>query len=211
MKIAFLSILTLTSLILVGCSQGESYAQVGYDFTQVEKVAVIDVVGAVKNEGVKNQISDFFVMELLKKGYAPVERQQVQALLNEQDFQASALTSTENAAQAGKLLNVPVVFIINIPNYDEEINMTAKMIDVEDGTILWMGSGTGNTGKTAATILGAVGGAIAGAQMSDSHSGAAGVAGGILGGVAGNVLAPQAAQLIRDMTGKICKTLPKRM
>ena len=57
-----------------GCaaSKGESYTRAGYDFSRVEKVAVIEVTGRVQGEDVKNQISDFFVMELLKKGYTPV-------------------------------------------------------------------------------------------------------------------------------------------
>ena len=78
MKTAILCTLAALSITLIGCSSAESYSRVDYDFTTVEKVAVVDVTGAIANEGVKNQIGDFFVMELLKKGYAPVERQQVQ-------------------------------------------------------------------------------------------------------------------------------------
>ena len=63
--------------------------RLGYDFTKVEKVAVVEVSGAVAGDAVKNQIGDFFAMELLKKGYTPVERAQVQTILAEQDFQAS--------------------------------------------------------------------------------------------------------------------------
>ncbi|MFQ6036531.1 MAG: hypothetical protein ACE5NM_11900 [Sedimentisphaerales bacterium] len=205
----------LAALVAGGCAtgQGESYVRAGYDFGKVAKVAVLEVSGAVRGEAVKNQISDFFAMELLKKGYTPVERAQVLALLEEQDFQASEITSDAGAAQAGKILNVPAVMLINIPTYKEEMNMTAKMIDVEDGSILWVGSGFGRTGKTLATILGAAAGAaggvaVAGEDTSDKVIG--GVAGGVLGGVAGQALSPQQAEQVQKIIKKVCANLPYR-
>jgi outer membrane lipoprotein SlyB len=162
---------------------------------------------------VKNQISDFFVMELLKKGYTPVERRQVQALLKEHEFQASDVTSNEDAARAGRILNVPVVMLVNIQMYKEDMNMTAKMIDVEDGGIIWSGTGSGSTGKTAATIVGAAAGAAAGAVVAGGETDdkvLGGVIGGVLGGVAGRALSPQQAEQVRKIIKKVCKDLPAR-
>jgi hypothetical protein len=210
-------IITLLAALLVGgCAsgKGESFVRMGYDFGSVEKVAVIEVSGAVHGEAVKNQIGDFFGMELLKKGYVPVERAQVQALLREHEFQASDITSSEDAARAGRILNVPAVLLVNIPTYKEEMNMTAKMVDVEDGSILWIGSGSGTTGKTFSTILGAAAGAAVGAAVAGGDSGArviGGVAGGVLGGVAGQALSPQQAEQVRKIIKKVCANLPARM
>lgn len=205
----------LAALVVGGCATGtgESIVRAGYDFSQLDKVAVIEVSGAVRGEAAKNQIGDFFTMELLKKGYTPVERAQVQALLKEQKFQATDVTSDEGAARAGRILNVPAVLLINIPTYREEMNMTVKMIDVEDGGILWMGSGSGRTGKTLATILGAAAGAaggavIAGDDKDDKVLG--GVIGGVLGGVAGRALSPQQAVQVQKIIKKICVELPPR-
>ncbi len=205
----------LAALLANGCATGtgESFMRAGYDFSQLNKVAVIEVSGAVRGEAAKNQIGDFFAMELLKKGYTPVERAQVQALLKEQKFQATDVTSDEGAARAGRILNVPAVLLINIPTYKEEMNMTVKMIDVEDGGILWMGSGSGRTGKTLSTILGAAAGAaggavIAGDDKDDKVLG--GVIGGVLGGVAGRALSPQQAVQVQKIIKKICVELPPR-
>ncbi len=198
-------------LALCGCNSGEGYHRQGYDFYQVDKVAVVDVIGPVGGEAAKNQIADFFVMELLKKGYSPIERSQVQVLLNEQKFQASDITSSEGVAKAGEILNVPVVLFINIPKFDEEISVSAKMVDTEDGSILWMGSGSGTTGKTMSTVLGAVTGVFAGAAVADDEDRAIGaVAGGVAGGAAGHLLAPQTEQKVREITKKVCETLPRR-
>lgn len=211
MKKVCLNVLLIAILFVIGCSKGESYVRAGYDFSKLTKVAVIDVAGVVEGDAAKNQIADFFNMELLKKGYTVVERAQVQTLLDEQDFQASDLTNTEDAAKAGRILNIPVVFVVNIPKYNEEMSMTAKMIDVEDASILWMGSASGTTGKTLATIFGAAAGAAAGAGVAgEGNELAGGIIGGILGGVGGRALSPQQAEHLQKMAKKMCKDLPMR-
>ena len=204
------------ALLAAGCasSQGESYAMVGYDFTSLNKVAIVDVTGRVYGEVVKNQISDFFVMELMKRGYNVVERQSVQALLKEQEFQASDMTSNEDAARAGRIYNVPAVLVINIPKYKDKMEMTAKLLDVEDASILWIGSGSGNTGKGLATFVGAAAGAAAGAVLAGGDTSdrvIGGVAGGVVGGVAGNALSPDQEKQIKKVIAKVCETLPSRI
>ena len=207
-----LVVLTCAVMVsLLGCSTAESYYQKGYDFSEIDKIAVVDVIGPVGGEAAKNQIADFFVMELLKKGYQPIERSQVQILLNEQKFQASDITSKESVARAGEILNVPVVLFINIPKFKENFSLTAKMVDVENGSILWMGSGEGTTGKTLGTIAGAAAGAVVGVAVSGHDDRViGGIAGGVLGGAAGNLLTPNQEKAVRQVTTKICKTLPER-
>lgn len=216
MKTVSVCALAITAMLIGGCSSGESYVKAGYDLTKLDKVAVVDVQGDINGELAKNQIADYFAMELLKKGFAPVERVEVQTLLKEQQFQTSGLTSPEGAARAGKILNVPAVLLINIPNFSEEMSMTAKMIDVEDGSILWMGSGSGKTGKFLSTIFGTAAGAGAGAVAGKAVGGKdstviGGVAGGVLGGVAGHELSPQKAEKAQEIIKKICKSLPSRL
>ena len=209
--------LLCAALLVAGCasSEGESHMRLGYDFTKVEKVAVIDVSGAVAGEAVKDQIRDFFAMELVKKGYAPVERARIQTVLKEQKFQASDITSDQGAAKAGQILNVPAVMLVNIPDYKEsKMSMTAKMIDVQDGSILWIGSGTGSTGKGLSTIVGAAAGAAAGAVVAGGDSGdraVGAVAGGVLGGLAGRALSPQQAKQVQKIIKKVCESLPSRV
>jgi hypothetical protein len=205
----------LAALIVGGCAtgKGESYIRADYDFSKVTKVAVVEVSGKVRGEAVKDQIRDFFTMELLKKGYTPVERARIQTVLEEQKFQASDVTTDEGAAKVGKILNVPVVMLVNIPTYKEEMNMTAKLIDVEDGSILWIGSGSGTTGKTFSTVAGAAAGAAAGAVLGGGDTRdkvAGGVIGGVLGGVAGQALSPQQAEQVKKIIKKVCENLPPR-
>jgi hypothetical protein len=154
-------------------------------------------------------------MELMKKGYTVVERSQVKALLKEQEFQASDLASDQGAAKAGQILNVPAVMTIDIPKYSKEkMSMSAKLIDVETAAILWIGNGEGNTGRTAATIVGAVAGVAAGAALGGGDTGdrvIGGVLGGAAGGAAGYLLSPDQAKVVRKVVAKVADSLPPRI
>jgi hypothetical protein len=205
----------LSVLVVGGCAtgKGESYIRAGYDFGRLDKVAIVEVSGAVAGDAAKNQIGDFFAMELLKRGYTVVERAKVQALLKEQEFQASDITSDEGAAKAGKILTVPAVVIISIPTYKEDMNMTAKMVDVQDASVLWLGSGFGSTGRTLSTIVGAAAGAAAGAVIAGGDTRdrvAGGLIGGVLGGVGGYALSPQQAEQVQKLIKKVCENMPYR-
>ncbi|MHC4123863.1 MAG: CsgG/HfaB family protein [Planctomycetota bacterium] len=208
-----LAVSAILVLAVSGCTSTESTARLNYDFSKIDKIAVVDVVGRVKNEGIKNQISDLFTMELLKKGYTPIERSQVQTILKEQDFQKSEITTAEDAVKAGRILNVPVAMIVSVPEFKDKMSFTAKMVDVEDGSVFWVGAGEGETGKMLSTIFGAAAGAAVGVAVSGDDSTnktVGGVAGGVLGGVAGNALSPQASKKAREIIRKICKDLPHR-
>ena len=203
----------LAAVVAGGCasSKGESYSLVGFNFAELDRVAILEVTGQVRGETVKNQIGTFFEMELMKRGYSPIERSQVKVLLKEQEFQASDITSDQGAAAAGKVLNVPAVLLINIPKYKEEMSMTAKLVNVEDARILWIGNGSGTTGKTFATILGAAAGAAAGVAVAgEGDQLVGGIAGGVLGGVAGQALSPQQEEHVKKVIAKVCDSMPAR-
>jgi hypothetical protein len=217
MRTILIGMLLAALAAVAGCasSQAESQAVVGYDFSGLEKIAIVEVTGRVYGDAVKNQISNLFTLELMKKGYRFIERKDIKSILKEQEFQASDLTTDAGAAQAGKILNVPAVMLIEIPEYKgEKMKMSAKIIDVEDGTILWVGTGSGSTGKTLSTIVGAgigaaVGAAVAGGDSSDRVIG--GVIGGVAGGVAGNVLSPDQEKQVKKIIAKVAENLPPRI
>ena len=209
-----LSVILASALIIVaGCTEGESRAVQNYNFASIDRIAVVDVLGDMPGEAAKNQIADMVSMELLSKGYSPVERAQVQSILKEQKFQMSDLSSDQGVARAGQILNVPVVIVVNVPKFRDDVSMTAKMINVEDGRILWLGQGTGKGARWLTTVLGAAGGAAAGIAIAggDSSSQTTGaVIGGALGGAVAYGLSPQEADKAKQIIKKMCKTLPEK-
>lgn len=209
---------TFLLVIIMGCSSGggESSFRVGYDFGALDKVAIVAVEGSVKSELARDQVADIFAMELLKKGYAPVGRAQVKALLKERELESTGLTTVEAATETGLILNVPVVLVVNIPHFGKETSMTAKMINVEDGSIIWMGRGSSKTKGVLASISGLfkleeVDAGDAGTGISSQEDEVlGGVAGDVLGGPVGGVLSPQEAKKAQDIIETMCKSLPAR-
>ncbi len=141
-------VLAVAALLIGGCMRSrQSSSQIDYDFTGVDKVAIVSVEGAITSEVAKDQIADFFSMELLEKGYAPIDREQVRAQLHQQEAEVQDLSNIEKAVDVGLILDVPAVLAIRIPHFDEQTTITAKMISVEDGSTLWLASETGRGKK----------------------------------------------------------------
>ena len=210
-------VLSLITLWLAGCAtqKGESVVSPNFHPEKLSRVAFVDVTGQIHGEPAKNRISDFFTAEFMRKGYAVISRAKVlETLEAEKQLQASNVTTETQAAKTGKILNVPAVIFVNVPTYGEEIDMTAKLIDVESGEVLWLGSGFAETGKKGATFLGAAVGAAAGAVLAGGDSGdraIGGIVGGVLGGAAGNALSPEESEILQKLIKeKVCAGLPAR-
>jgi hypothetical protein len=201
MKIVF-NILIIALLFISGCGSGraESHSLAGYNFSMIDSVAVVAVEGALQSETARNQIAECFEMEFLKKGYAPKEWSSVAAALEEEAVEASDLNTKEGVAQAGEIVNVPAILIVNIPHFGDEIFITAKMVDVANGNVLWIGSGTSRTGGLFD---------FGGGSQDDELFG--GVPGGVMGTVPAYGLSPQKADKVQRLIRRMCKTLPSRL
>jgi hypothetical protein len=209
-----LVILTLcVAVAAAGCSSsGQGYTVSGVDMSKYDKVAVVDVQTNL-GPAAGNQMATYFEIELIKRGYSPIERKQISVVMAEQGFQTGGATSAEDAVTVGRVLNVPAVMVVNVPEWGQKVRMTAKLIEVETARILWIGDGQGSTGRTAATVLGALAGAglgaaVGGGDTSDKVAGA--VVGGAVGGGAGYLLSPSDEKIARQVIQKVCASLPPR-
>jgi len=213
MKI-FVYVLSITALITGGCVSRSHSLSSGYDYDQVEKIAIVAVEGAVTSDTAKDQIADIFAMELLDRGYSPIGMAQVRAKLREQELESAELTTIEAAVEAGLILKVPVVMVVNIPHFHEEIAMTAKLIDVEDGSIIWMGK---NTGRTGGSVSGSFMGVITGTGSGGGTRGGydnnmlmSGPIAELFGGEVNPALTPAQEKKIQRIVRYICSSLPIR-
>ncbi|MBW7988588.1 MAG: hypothetical protein FVQ84_00990 [Planctomycetes bacterium] len=207
MKIV-INLLIIAILFIGGCASGraESHSRAGYNFSMIDSVAIVAVEGALQGQAAKNQIAEYFEMELLKKGYAPKEWSNIAAALEEEEVQPSDLNTEAGVAKAAEIINVPAILIVNIPHFGDEIFITAKMVDVADGSVLWIGSGSTKTGGW----LGLGSGWGAGARQENELFG--GVPGGVMGGgVAVHALSPQEAEQVQRLIRRMCNTLPSRL
>jgi len=136
-------------------------------------------------------------------------------VIEEQDFSRSQMTSADGAARAGRILNVDTVVLVSVPEFGDNMSMTAQMIDAEDGTIVWSASGNARTGanmtRRSGQLLGAVGGAIIGSEVGGTTGGVAGGVGGAVGGgIAGDALSRQRQEQSAVLVDQLTRSLPTR-
>jgi hypothetical protein len=203
-------------LAAVACAAG-CRATAGKGFTasrlragEVKSVAVTQVQGVFTSPGARGQIADLFNIEFGNKGYRVIDRIQMEAILAEQEFQASDYTTPEGRAQMGRILNVDAIVAVDVLEYGEKISLSAKLIDIEDAQILWLQVGHGRTGRTLATVGGAVVGGAAGVAVGGDTGGrvVGGLAGAGLGGVIGHTLSRQELEQAQKVVEKMCESLP---
>jgi TolB-like protein len=100
-------------------------------------IAVIDLdpTGISNNEA--QFLSDRLRTELFETGvFQVVEREKMNAILNEQGFQQTGCTSVECAIEIGQLLNVQIMVAGGIGKIEELYSLSIRMIDVESGAII---------------------------------------------------------------------------
>lgn len=205
----FLYILSIAVLFAGGCVSGESSFRSGYDFGSLEKIAVVSIEGDVYSETAKDQIAEFFAMELLENGYAPIGRAQVRAFLGDQELELTDINAIEISTQVGAILKVPAVLVVSVPHFNEEITMTAQLINVQDGSTLWMGRGSGKTGRTIPeAFLGIFTGT--GSTSSRDEMMLSDPFGMMVDEQTDMPLTPLEADKIRQVVTKICRSLPLR-
>jgi hypothetical protein len=199
--------------LLAGCSSGRSFVRPGYDFKTLGRVAVVCTSPCIDLPK-RKQVSDLFTMELLRKGLQVADRANIDELLAEDTFQNDSGITSESGRSRLALHNLQAVVVVNVTRCDKRVQMTAKMVELSSGDVLWSGEGRGDLKQGLATLggalLGAGAGATAGGLAGRSTTGAVvgGVAGGLGGGVVGAALEPDEADLVSNVIEKVCKGAP---
>ncbi|MBO6620989.1 MAG: hypothetical protein JJ892_03850 [Balneola sp.] len=111
-------------------------------------------------QGALRQIEDEFMRSALNRGYTVAARSDIDEVLDELNLQRSNLTEKE-IAEAGLILNVPAILIVNINNasteryypsisvqgaryYSTTVSVSARLISAELAEVMWISSYTGN-------------------------------------------------------------------
>ena len=140
-------ILTISVLCVSGCLSRSSSYHVDYDYGSIDKVAIVAIRGEVQNQNAKDQISDMFMRQLIQKGYAPIPLAQVNAQVQMMADSNTPLEIPDNAyVQVGQALKIPAILVVNVPYFDEEISITAQLIETKQGSVLWMDYDSGKSG-----------------------------------------------------------------
>ncbi len=213
--IVLLLFILLSTAGLSGCASTDASGDhlADYDFSGIDRVAVVAIEGAGGSEAAQNQVGAMFNQQLMGKGYQPVERAQIREVMEEQDFSQSDATTPEGAAELGEILNVDATLLVNVPEYEEDMSISVQMVDVSDAGIIWTASGNASTGAGLTHKVGAFFGGIGGAAAGGSVEGVPGgvIGGGVGaagGGLAGKALEPHQQEQAAKLIEEIADTLP---
>lgn len=117
--------LTILTTLFIGCATApeiitDSYLKPGIDFSKYERVAVMGFTDAPNAPSSGKEIADITGLEMLKKGYNILERNQVELILQEQKLGLSGVLTTETVTEVGKILGVKAIVTGTVGNYHRE-------------------------------------------------------------------------------------------
>lgn len=203
----------LPALAACSTTSGESVVNRNYDLGRVQRIAIVDGGTTTYRLETRQALIDSFQMEFMRHGWSVIERVNLERALEEIEFQNKDITSQEGRKAIGSVLNVQALTIINIGQSGDDLSLTAKMVDIETGELIWSATGEGSVNSGLSTTAGVLGGAIIGAAIghnSGDNAGVGAVVGGIAGGAMGNSLAPSQMVNAKKVVRLICDTLPEK-
>ena len=107
---------------------------------QRTKIAVLDfaMVGEkLEPEGIGTILSEYFITSIVKSGrFEVVERAMLQKIVAEQNLSTTGLVDANTASQLGKLLGVDVIITGSILKLRNSIDINARIISVQSGSII---------------------------------------------------------------------------
>ncbi|HEX9933732.1 MAG TPA: CsgG/HfaB family protein [bacterium] len=99
-------------------------------------VAVLDFEAKNISRENAEALTDLLRTELFNTGrFTVVERQKIQKILEEQKFQMSGLTDTDEVTQIGRLLNVKKIMIGTITKLGGTHIINTRIVDVQSGQV----------------------------------------------------------------------------
>jgi TolB-like protein len=100
------------------------------------KVAVLDFEGKNMSQEDTEALTDLLRTELFNTGrFIVIERQKIQKIIEEQKFQMTGLTDTDEAAQIGRLLNVKKIMIGTMTRLGGTHIINTRIVDVQSGQV----------------------------------------------------------------------------
>ena len=110
-------------------------------------VAVTDFESQGVAGSVASIVTEWLRDEMLKAGaYRLLERRRMDAILSEQSLQQTGCTDQDCAVKLGKLLNVSRMLVGSLGKFEEAYIIVARLVDVENGQVVWSGTAKGKTG-----------------------------------------------------------------
>lgn len=100
-------------------------------------VAVLDFEAKNMNQESADAVTDILRTELFNTGrFKVVEREKIRRLIDEQSFQMSGMTDSDQAAEIGRLLNVEKIMVGTVTRLGNANLINIRMVDVQSGLVV---------------------------------------------------------------------------
>ena len=151
-----ISLMLLAAVFFTSCASQSIVLKQGYDFKKIRKVAVVGFKDSAYYPNSGTMVSQLFAKYLLKAGYNIVERDELDTIMREHNLAQTGLMDPDQIT-IFKLSGIDAIVTGSIPMvvpeqnfYDAgnprfiaaQVGVTARMIDVTTGEVLWIGSDT---------------------------------------------------------------------
>lgn len=101
------------------------------------RARLCDDRGKLEPEGIGTILSEYFITSIVKSGrFEVVERAMLQKIIAEQNLSTTGLVDESTASQLGKLLGVDVIITGSILNLRNSIDINARILSVQSGSII---------------------------------------------------------------------------
>ncbi|MCB4792892.1 MAG: CsgG/HfaB family protein [Elusimicrobia bacterium] len=157
MNKAFLNILIfiVSAVSLNSCIVQSTVLKPDYDFNKIKRVAVIDFQNAPNDPVSGAMAQDLFIKYMLLAGYNVVERGELEQILKERHIALSGMVEPKEAKTLGRISGIDAIVTGSVQQFIPEnyfyeggnprfiaaqVGVTARMIDVGTGEVLWSGS-----------------------------------------------------------------------
>jgi curli biogenesis system outer membrane secretion channel CsgG len=195
---ALLTLLATPVLAQAPAAARKRVAVLDFDYATVRSY-VLDIWGGDQDIG--KGISDMLVTELVRNGtYSVIERNKLDQVLREQNFQQSGRGDASTAAQLGRILGVDAIIVGSITQFGRDdkkvglgggvrvggigiggigrksakavVQIDARIVDIKTAEILGVATGHGESKRSGTTLIGgaSVGGVAAGGAFDMSSS-----------------------------------------
>jgi len=151
--------------LLFGCAPRAAIKK-EYDFTKVRRMGVLEFTNYRDEINSGNAVADEFVRQFIFRGIDVIERERMESLLREQQLAAGKFLDPDTVKKVGKLSGVDALVTGTVTRYvpehrdtmyftdkngevksevfliGAEVGVSARMVDVETGSVVWAGSYT---------------------------------------------------------------------
>lgn len=119
------SVIVFLVIFCVGCATTpeiitDGYLRPGIDFNKYERIAVTGFTDAADAPNSGKEIADIVGLEMLKRGYNILERNQVELILHEQRLGLSGVLDSQTVNEIGKILGVQAIITGTVGTYHRE-------------------------------------------------------------------------------------------